>query len=209
MRIPRPLVFAGLAIAGATAVAAAELPKVHVLTVHLPGGGVEQIHYVGDTPPQVMVREAAPVAAMPVSLFDAAVGGDSLFAQMDRVAAEMDAHADAMMRQAAMMAAQPQQNDAVQMTALANAPAGAHYSYVSTTMVNGKSCTTSVSMTSAGAGKAPQMLRQVSGDCATAVQRPTTPQLTAAPAAPAPVAKPVLTSAPAPAKAAKVSPDSI
>lgn len=206
MRITRPFLFAGLAIAGATAVVAAELPKTHVLTVHLPGGGVEQIHYTGDKAPTVLIGQ--PEAAAPASLFDAAFGADSAFAQMDRLSAEMEARADAMMRQTAMMAAQPAQGGDVQMTALANAPAGAHYSYVSTTMVNGKSCTTSVSMTSAGEGKAPQMLRNVSGDCGTAVPRSTAPTLTGAPAAPATAARPVLTSAPAPAKPT-VAPDSI
>lgn len=168
------------ALAGATAVVAAE--RAHVMTVLLPDGSVAHVRYTGDVAPRIVVQ---PVGAL-MSRFDAAFGGDSPFAAMERISAAMDAQAAAMMRQASALAAQP--GSSARMTALGDAPAGADYSYVSSTTVNGKTCTTSVESVSDGAGKAPRMLRRVSGDCATAMQRPTGP----APAAPAAPKAPVV-----------------
>jgi hypothetical protein len=191
-----------VALAGATAVAAAERVREHVMTVLLPDGSVEHVRYTGDVAPQVLVR--------PVSMLDAAFGPDSPFAEMDRISAEMDRQADAMMRQvSAMASAQPGTPGAApQLAVMADAPAGATYSYVSTTTVNGKTCTTSVQSVSQGQGKAPQLLRQVSGDCASAMQRPTGPIPAVAPAIAVP---PKVTPAAAPAaqKAPMVPADSI
>lgn len=204
------LILAGVAVAlAATAVTAAERANQHVLTVLLPDGSVEHVRYIGDVAPHIVVRPAATMAA-PTSLFDAAFGAGSPFAEMDRLSAAMEQQSAAMMRQvSAMAAAQPARPGAPQMVMMANAPAGATYRYVSTTTVNGKTCTTSVQSVSQGAGKAPQLLRQVSGDCSTAVQRPTGPVPAVAPATPTPPAKLVPTSAPAAPKPPMVAPDSI
>lgn len=165
MRFTRFVAFTGLAVAlaGVTAVAAAERQPVHVMIVQLPGGGIEQIRYTGHTAPRVVVQdEAVPMAA--ASFFDTAFGPDSPFAELDRISAEMDRQAAAMMRQAALMQSHP--DAAIQQAGLAGAPAGA----TSVTMIstsNGKGvCTQSVRVTSMGEGKAPQVLRKVSGDCA-------------------------------------------
>lgn len=201
MRLSRPILFTGIvaALAGVSAVSAAERAKTHIMTVQLPDGRIGQVRYAGDTPPRIVLVQGAAVPVMPIApaaLFDTAFGPDSPFAEMDR-------QADAMMRQAAMMASAAPQPGTPQMTALTSAPAGTvSYSYVSTTSsANGKSCTTSVRMTSTGAGQQPQMLRNVSGDCGTAVQRQTGPSLTAAPATAQPAIKPTLVSAPAAPKA--------
>lgn len=210
MRITRPILFAGVAIAlvGVTAVSAAE--KQHVLIVHLPDGQVEQIRYTGDVAPRIVLApamaardEGAPMAGF----LDSAFGGESPFAQMDRISAEMDRQAAAMMQQVSMAAARPAQGDAtapggnVQTVVLGAAPAGAHYSYVSTSSVNGKTCTTSVKSVSQGAGKPDQLLRKVSGDCSAVKGGPATPIPAAAPApAKAPAAS-IPVSAPAAPKA--------
>jgi hypothetical protein len=192
------LILAGTAIAlAATAVTAAERAHEHIMTVLLPDGSIEHVRYSGDVAPHIVVRPMA--AGAPTSLF-APFGPASPFAEMARISAAMNAQASAMMRQvSAMAAARPAASGATpQMTVTASGPAGATYHYVSTTTVNGKTCTTSVQSISQGAGKAPQLLRQVSGDCSTAMQRPTGPVPAVAPAPPTPPAKPRLTSLPVP-----------
>lgn len=153
---------ASLAIAGA-AVAGVVADKTHVLTVALPDGSVEHIHYTGNVAPKVVI---APVAASwdmlsPVSLFD----GDfdaSPFVAFDRIAAAMDRQADDMMRRVALLAAQPA---GVSTAAARNLPAGAvSYSFVSTSSGNG-TCNRSVQVTSFGADQQPKVVRQMSGDC--------------------------------------------
>ena len=192
MRKSALILAAAAALAAATIAAAAERAHEHVMTVLLPDGSVEHVRYTGDVAPHVVARPVA--ATTPLSLLDAAFGADAPFEEMDRISAEMDRQAAAMMLQvSAMAAARPATPGAApQMAVMANAPAGATYRYVSTTIVDGKTCTTSVQSISQGAGKAPQLLRNVAGDCSTAMQRPTGPTPAVAPAPPA---KPMLTSA--------------
>ena len=187
MRKPA-LILAGAAVALAAAtVAAAERADEHVMTVRLPDGSVGHVRYTGDVAPHIVVLPVA--ATTPLSLRDAAFGAGSPFAEMDRISAAMDRQASAMMRQvAAMAAAGPAMSGAAPQTAMmADAPAGATYRYVSTTTIGGKTCTTSVQSISQGAGKAPRLLRDVSGDCSTAMRRPTGPTPAVAPAPKAPV----------------------
>ncbi len=186
MRVSRSLLFAGaaVALAGVTAVTAAE--RQHVMTVRLPDGSLEQIRYSGDVAPKVALGDEVPAPAAMFGFLDTAFGPDSPFAVMDRMSAEMDRQTDAMMRQAAVAAAQPAAAGGdvqMQMTSLGEVPAGAHYSYVSTTIVDGKSCTTSVQTVSQGEGKPAQLLHKVSGDCS-AVKAPAAPIPAVALAAP-------------------------
>ena len=166
MRFKVPLILAGVAtgLTAFTAVSAAERPRVHVMTVALPGGGVEQIRYTGDHPPRIVVRDAAaPIGVDP--FFLTAFGPDSPFAMLDRISAQMDRQAAMMMRQAQIMASQPLPGAGLHSAALANMPAGASsYTLVSTSSGNGV-CTQSVSITSMGKGEAPKVLRKTSGDC--------------------------------------------
>lgn len=166
MRFTRFTSFTGLALAlaGVTAVAAAEHRPIHVMTVHLPGGGIEQIRYTGDVAPRVLaVDEAGLLAAMP--FFDTAFGADLSFSELERISAEME-------RQATQMPSTPG-------AALAGA--------TSVTMVstsNGQGvCTQSVRVTAMGEGKAPQVVRKVSGDCAAGAAPATKVTPTAAAAA--------------------------
>lgn len=186
MRFKRLVAFTGLAVAlaGVTAVAAAEHRPVHVMTVDLPDGGIEQIRYTGDVAPRVSVQgEAVPLAA--ISLFNTAFGPDSPFAELDRISAEMERQAAMMMRQAALMQSTP--DTGLQQAALAGAPAGAtSVTMVSTSNGSGM-CTQSVRVTAMGPGKAPEVVRKVSGDCA-AGAAPAIPVTPTAAVKPAPIA---------------------
>ncbi len=167
MRFSRTLAFTGLAVAlaGVTAVAAAERLPVHEMVVHLPGGGIERIRYTGNVVPHILVAdEAAPMTAE--SFLDTAFGPASPFAELDRISTEMERQANALLRQAALMQSLPDAQ--LQQAALANAPAGASsYTVVSTS--NGKGvCIQSMRVMAMGEGKAPQVVRNVSGDCAAA-----------------------------------------
>ncbi len=191
MRFNRTLAFTGLAVAlaGVTAVAAAERQPVHEMVVHLPGGGNERIRYTGDVAPRILVVDtAAPIAAE--SFLSAAFGPDSPFAEIERISVEMDRQASAMLRQAALMQSTP--DAPLQQAALAGAPEGAtSYTVVSTSTGQGV-CTQSVRVTAMGEGKASQVVRNVSGDCGSAAQKPPAPTPAVLPAAspePAPVAR--------------------
>lgn len=165
MRLKGKSLLAGiatLAIAGA-AVAGVVADHTHVLTVALPDGSVEHIHYTGNVAPKVVV---APVATSwdmlaPVAFFDGGFDA-SPFAAFDRIAAVMDRQADDMMRHVAWLAAQPA---GISMASARNLPAGAvSYSFVSTSSGNG-TCNQSVQVTSFGADQQPKVVRQSSGDC--------------------------------------------
>lgn len=153
---------ATLAVAG-TAMAASE--RQHVLNLALPDGSIEHIRYSGDAPPPVVFlpTHSAPIAS--VDAFDAAP-----FAMFDRMAAEMDRQADTMLRQAAMMASQPAAAAGkIDDAAFGNLPAGTvHYSFVSTSSGNGRTCTRSTQIVSQGPKLQPKMISQTSGDCGAA-----------------------------------------
>lgn len=148
MRVVRTALMAGVAavaVAGFSGWAHAQSPQVHVMTVQLPGGGVDVIHYTGDVPPQVVLANGpAAVAAAPLpSLF----GPDSPFAELQRISAAMDRQAATLMQ-----------------TDFANLPPGTQgFSFVSTMSGNGV-CTQSVEITQNGNG-APHVVRHSSGNC--------------------------------------------
>lgn len=148
MRVVRTALMAGVAavaVAGFSGWAHAQSPQVHVMTVQLPGGGVDVIHYTGDVPPQVVLANGpAAVAAAPLpSLF----GPDSPFAELQRISAAMDRQAAPLMQ-----------------TDFANLPPGTQgFSFVSTMSGNGV-CTQSVEITQNGNG-APHVVRHSSGNC--------------------------------------------
>jgi hypothetical protein len=183
MRTSTKLFLAGagaLTLAG-VAVAA---DKSHVMNVVMPDGSVAQVHYVGDVAPQVV---AVPTADPMLAAF----GGDSPFAMFDRISAEMDAHMNAMMRQASTLAATtPAANGQINDVALQSMPAGTvSYSFTSFSSGNGASCSQSVQVTSLGANQAPKVVRQDAGDCSAVNSRAPVPAV----AHPAPAGQPVLT----------------
>ena len=161
MRFARTTILAGgaaLLLAG-TAAAAAE--KLHTMNVALPDGSVAQIEYTGDVAPRISVQ---PVDAIPVAFVDP-------FAELDRMAAYMEAQHAAMMQQVAAVekaAAADGSGAPGQMTLVGNLPAGTHFSYVSsTTDANG--CTQTVQYSSDGSGAQPQVTRTSAGSCDKAV----------------------------------------
>lgn len=166
MRPMKTALLAGLAsVALAGGALAAHEAKMHVLSVALPDGSIEQIHYSGDVAPQIVVAPAA-APIMPVDFFASAFGPDSPFAEMERISAEMSRQSEAMLRQAAAMATQqPAPGSNVTPAALANMPAGTfHYTMVSTSSGAG-TCTQSVQVTSMGGGQQPKVISSSSGDC--------------------------------------------
>jgi hypothetical protein len=182
-------------LVGATAVGAAvgiglagtaSAQNVHTMTVPVPGGGVAQIRYVGDVPPQIAFVPAPAVSGpwMPVS---SAFGYDSPFAMMERIAAEMDRRAAAMFRYAETMAERANAAGLAETAFGTIPPGGESYTYVSTISGNGV-CTQSVRITSRGDGSPPQIERHSSGNCGAAAMTPG--RLGVQPATPVPTTAP-------------------
>lgn len=157
MRLARTTILAGgaaLLLAGTAAYAA---DKLHTMNVALPDGSVARIEYTGDVAPRVAI---VPVEAIPVAYADP-------FAELDRMAAYMEARRRAMMRQVGAMeraAAEVSAGAPGQMTLVGNLPAGTHFTYVSsTTDANG--CTQTVEYSSDGSSAQPKITRTSAGSC--------------------------------------------
>lgn len=163
MRIVRNALLAGsaaLMLSGVFAFAAAQDPSTHVMTVRLPGGGVEQIRYSGDIPPKVVVDPFDDVADVgsPVGFFDPYAP----FAAMERISAQMDQQMAAMMREANAVAANPA--EAMEIDAGKLPPGAQSYSFVSN--MNGNMfCARSVEITSRGDHQKPQVVSRSYGNC--------------------------------------------
>jgi hypothetical protein len=157
MRLARTTILAGsaaLLLAGTAAYAA---DKLHTMNVSLPDGSIAQIQYTGDVAPQVVV---APADAAPIAYVDP-------FAELDRMAAFMEAQRQAMMQQVAAMeqaAARAGASAPGQSTVVSDLPAGTQFSYVSsTTDANG--CTQTVEYSSDGSSAQPKVTRTSAGNC--------------------------------------------
>jgi len=161
-------------LAGVASVALAGTVAAHTLTLHLPDGTTEQINYAGDVAPQVSFT---PAQAAPA---DWGFGPNSPFALMQRISAQMDREADAMMRQMQAIAAQPLagpgqlaggQPIQVDMT---NLPPGTQsYSFVSTLSPSGV-CSQSTEIIARGHGEKPEVITHRSGNCSPAAADGTT-----------------------------------
>lgn len=171
MRLLPSLLLAGAAVAGLAVLAptvARELDT-HRLTIHLPGGGVETIEYSGKIAPRVAFQ---PVMVHPIAdpwaddFFWPAGFGMPSFAAFDRIAAEMSARMDSMMRQAELLSRLPQ-GQPLDQAVLKDLPAGAtSFSYVATSTGNGV-CTHVTRITRGADDAKPQVVSQTSGDCGT------------------------------------------
>jgi hypothetical protein len=180
----RKTLFAGIAAIGIGLAGAASAQTSHVMTVPVPGGGVAQIRYFGDVPPQVAFAPA-PTAFdgwMPVSQ---AFGYDSPLAMLDRLAAEMDRRAAAMFRYAEAMADRAAAGGVAEAGFGAIPLGGESYSYVSTISGSGV-CAQSLRITSRGDGMPPLVERHSTGNCGAAAGPPGWSGVQ--PAAPAPTA---------------------
>lgn len=153
---------AALAIAGTAFAATGKSPvgKSHVMNVSLPDGSVAHVEYVGDIAPKVTIapRTFASFGWMPMAM--------PSFAGFDRMIEQMNRQSEAMMRQAQEMARQPAGGLASKYIAsYGDMPSGA----TSTTIVSysngGRTCTRTTEAVSEGAGKAPRVTSNVTGDC--------------------------------------------
>jgi hypothetical protein len=157
MNTLRKLLIAGaavLSLGGVAGSALARAVETHVMTVQLPGGGVEQIRYSGDVAPEIVFGPAADVGFW---------GWDAPFADLARISAEMDREMSGMFREIEAMPAVPV--NGWSEAALANLPPGTQsYSYVSTFSGNGV-CGRSVQVTSEGPGHKPQVVTRSFGNC--------------------------------------------
>ena len=162
----RTALLGAIAALGIGAAGAAPAQTFNTMTVPVPGGGVAQIRYVGEVPPQI-VFVPAPAALnswMPVS---SVFGYESPFAILDRIAAEMDRRTAAMFRYAEAMADRANAGGLTEAAIGAMQPGGQSYSYVSTISGSGV-CTQSVRIISRGDGSPPQVERHSSGNCGSA-----------------------------------------
>jgi hypothetical protein len=195
MRFVRTAIIAAGASAALAGAAIAARNDSKMMLIALPDGSVEHVRYEGDVAPEVMfVRDPAPAG-----MFTAAFGPGSPFVEMERISAVMEAHAQAMMRQAAAMQAQmPAANGkGIVMTNAAGQPVGVmHYSYVSST-TTADGCTQTVQYSSDGSNNQPKLIRTSTGSCGTAKAAPAITPTSAAPA-PRPAPKITPTSAPKP-----------
>jgi hypothetical protein len=148
MRTIKTAALAGLASLALAAPVAAKSPPLHTLSVALPGGGIEQIRYSGDVPPEVVMLPApAPVPADFASW--------PAWPGFDQIAAIMDRDAMSLLQQVAMLAQQPVfAFDQPLAIDIANLPPGTRW------------CSESVAITRAGPNAAPQIVRHSAGNCA-------------------------------------------
>jgi hypothetical protein len=152
---------AAIVLGGLAGMAEAKVPETHVLTLRLPDGQVEQVRYVGDLPPTVVVAPAA-----------ISTSSDPLdpFAMLEQVATEMDRQAEVLFRN---------------IDALSTSDGG---SFGMIPVLSGPAvCTRSVQITYAGDDQAPRVVSRTSGDCGPARERAAPVALPNAPASkPAP-----------------------
>jgi hypothetical protein len=165
----RNLLFGGIAALGIGLAGAAAAQTTNVMAVPLPSGGVAEIHYAGNVPPRVVFSETpAPFGAwMPVA---SVFGPGSPFAMFERISAEMDRRAAAMLRYADWVATQARSGQLTE-AAWRPLPAGSQsYSFVSTTsgvstMSGNGVCTRSLQITATGDGSPPRVVSHSAGDC--------------------------------------------
>ena len=165
MRKFRTAVLAGVAALCVAGTAVAASNDTHVMTVDLPDGSVARIEYQGDVAPKVKIDPLMRFApARFADPFDAAP-----FAMFDRIFADMDRQAAAMMRQARTLA--PVDGDGKpDLAAFKTLPAGTvSYRFVSTSDGN-RFCSRSWQWTSQASGQQPKLVTTSAGDCDTADQ---------------------------------------
>ena len=165
MRTVRTALLAGIAaisVAGFSGLAAAESHAIHTLTIQLPGGGVEQIHYTGNVAPEVSVMPGP----MPIAAFapmDPFFWPDSAFAGLRRISAAMDWEMDSLMYRSQDRAMLP--GGPLNEATLKDLPLGtSSYSLVSTIGGSGF-CTRSIQITSSANGGKPRVVSRTSGNC--------------------------------------------
>jgi hypothetical protein len=141
----------------------------HVLTVRLPDGSLERIHYTGDRPPAVSFTDPFDAAFAPAGDF---FGSGSPFAAMERITAAMDRQAEAMFQEARhfdrLAFGGPDQLN----VDFRHLPRGAQGYSVVQTLSGNHVCTRSMKYFSQGPGEPPRIETKTSGNCSTSQQKP-------------------------------------
>jgi hypothetical protein len=178
MRTNIKLILAGAAVAGLAAAGAVAAENSHVLTLRLPDGSQEQIHYAGDVAPKVRILSGPQTFVAFAPMLDP-FGPNSPFAAMDRMSQVMDRDAAQMLRQARTL---PTGAGGLKPVDLGSMPPGVSgYTEVST-FSGGKMCTHITRYSAGAAGTPAKVLTSSTGDCGPA--RTGGPEMTAAPVQP-------------------------
>jgi hypothetical protein len=186
MRVLRSVVLAVAAALGVGVGGAAWAQSTNTVTVRLPSGGLAEIRYVGNVPPEVVfLPSAAAYDRMPAA---SVFGRESPFAVFERISAEIDRHAAAMFRYAAAVAAQTRD--------------GQSYTYAATIPTGGCKQMQAVWITQIG-GAAPRVERYSAGDCGMDSGPGETVRVPAGPAPPARAPELLYTQRPGPAAPVK------
>lgn len=158
----RVALFAGaatLAVIAGAGLAQARSAATHTMMVALPDGQVAEIRYTGDVPPQVSLG-AAPWLRTALAPLSDPFGAGSPFAELERISAEMDRRAAALLQASDALSA-----GRLSPAAFGQLPPGTQgYTFISTASGNGV-CSRSVEITSLGNGSAPKVVTHSSGDC--------------------------------------------
>jgi len=161
-----PLLIGAAAVAaiGLAGAAMAQIKHSHVMQVRLPDGTLEQIRYVGDTPPVVQLQtDWTPiVVAWPQAAFEA----DAPFAMLERLTAQMDREAAALLQQARSLPG-PLTGGPAGLTQvdIGKLPPGVSGYSVVSTMSGGKVCTRTMEYGRLDGAGQPKAVTRVSGDC--------------------------------------------
>ncbi len=152
-----------LAAAGLAGASAGELARTHVLTIRLPDGSVEQIRYLGDRPPQIhFTQDPAPLLWPGFERVDM----NSPFAALDRMSAEMDRDAQALLNETAdLQASAFGFPDPLALIDSGRLAPGARSVSVVSTLSGGHVCTRSVEVYASPEGGRPRIVTRTSGDC--------------------------------------------
>ena len=171
----RSILSGGAAILATAALTPAIAREVHVMSIRMPGGGVEQIQYTGNVAPRVFLVPAGRMVALPMMAPDP-------FATLERISAMMDREAASMQRQVTVMP----RSAAFGSPVFGLPPGASGYSFASTLSGNGV-CTRSVQITYDGGNAAPKVVSSTSGNCGPAAGSPSGTQGPARVMAPAPL----------------------
>lgn len=141
----------------------------HVLTVRLPDGSLERIHYTGDHPPAVSFTDPFDAVFAPAG---DGFGIASPFAEMERISAAMDRETAAMLREARHLDRLAFGGPDQLNVDFRDLPRGAQgYSMVKT-LSGGHVCTRSMEYFSQGPGKPPRIETKTSGNCSAVQSKP-------------------------------------
>lgn len=167
----RTAIFASAAVLALAGTAAAHTlyRDSHVLTVRLPDGSLERIHYTGDQPPDVSFSDPFDAVFAPAG---GPFGIGSPFAEMERISAAMDRETAAMLREASRLDGQAFDNPDRLSVDFRHLPRGVQGYSVIQTLSGDHVCTRSMEYFSQGPGKPPRIETKTSGNCSASQQKP-------------------------------------